>query len=127
MGAMTDYLVDAVLDDLFRSSAYSKPANYYVGLTVSGTEVSGGSYARVAVAKGDASFTAPASRGVKNAGTITFPAPTGNWGTVDGAAIWDASSGGNKLISGTLTTPRTINNGDGAPSFQANQLVFTFT
>lgn len=127
MGAMTDYMVNAFLNDYFRTTAYSVPATYYVGLTVSGTEVSGGSYARVAVSKGDSSFTAPSSRAIKNAGTITFPAPTANWGAVDGAAIWDASSGGNKLISGSLTTPRTINNGDGAPSFQANQLVFTMS
>ena len=59
-----------------------------------------------------------------NNGTITFPAPTGNWGTVTGAEIWDSTSGGTRLAYGALGTNKTVNNGDAAPSFAAAALTF---
>lgn len=36
----------------------------------------------------------------------------------------DATSGGNMLIYAALTTPKTINNGDAAPSFAPGALTF---
>ena len=60
----------------------------------------------------------------RNQAAITFPAPTANWGTVTGAGIYDAASGGNLLIYSTLTASKTVNNGDAAPSFAANALTF---
>jgi hypothetical protein len=88
-----------------------------------GTEVTGGSYARVSTAPAD--WTAAASGALENSAVITFPAPTANWGTVVAFAIMDASTSGNMLYWGDLTTARTINNGDGAPSFAAGALDFT--
>lgn len=137
--AFTDYFENKILDDLFRGTSYSKPATYYVGLmssacsdTGAGTEFSSGSYARVAVTKGDAAFKGThgsatgASSGtsgtISNAAAITFPAPTGNWGTATYWGIWDASTSGNLLVCSALTTPKTINNGDAAPSFATDAL-----
>lgn len=137
--AFTDYFENKILDDLFRGTSYSKPATYYVGLMTSacsdsaaGTEVSGGSYARVAVTKGDAAFKGShgsatgASSGtsgtISNAAAVTFPAPTANWGTVTYWGIWDASTSGNLLVCSALTTQKTINNGDAAPSFAIDAL-----
>jgi hypothetical protein len=128
-----NYLETALLNMLYRTATFTKPTNVYVALYTSdptdadsGTEVTGGSYARVAVSVADASWSAPAdnsgSQRITNAGAITFPAPTANWGTVTHFGIRDASSAGNLLHHGALGTSRTINNGDGAPSFAVGAL-----
>jgi hypothetical protein len=36
--------------------------------------------------------------------------------------MYDASAGGNLLFYGNLTTPKTVNNGDAAPTFSASAL-----
>lgn len=141
MSAMTDYLENKIIDWLLRATSYTPPATLYVGLltaapsdSAAGTEVSGGSYARVAVTSATTAWnntqgnTTGASTGgdgtSENAAAITFPAPTANWGTVTHFGIYDAASGGNLLIWAALTTSKTINNGDAAPSFAAGALSF---
>lgn len=136
--ALTDYFENKIIDDLFRTTAYT-PGNVYAALftaacsdTGGGTEVSGGSYARVLVTKADASWKGThgsatgASSGaggtISNAGAITFPAPTANWGVVTHWGIYDASTAGNLLVCAALTTGKTINNGDAAPSFGVDAL-----
>lgn len=93
-----------------------------------GTEVSGGSYARVAVAPADANWSAPDATGglTDNVAAITFPAPTANWGSISHFAIYDRPTGGNPSIWGALSTPKTVNNGDPAPSFPVGALDITF-
>lgn len=144
MSAMSDYLENKLVDLTLRGQAFTAPATLYFSLhtaaptgDVPGTEVSGGSYARVAVTASLANFNATqggagsASSGTggvtSNATAITFsPAPTANWGTVSHWAVWDASTAGNCLFQGALTTAKTINNGDAAPSFAAGALTLTF-
>lgn len=98
-------------------------------------EVAGGSYARQSVTsslanwagtQGAASTTASTgtSGTTSNNAAITFPAPTANWGFVIGYAVFDAMTGGNGQFFGMFTTPKTINNGDAAPSFAAGALSF---
>lgn len=117
----------AVLNAFFRGASTGFPSTlYYALFTVAptdaggGTEVTGGSYARVAVTPNSTNFTAasggsPSTNG--NATAITFPGPTANWGTAVSMAIMSASSGGTMWRQTALTTPKTINNGDAAPSF----------
>ena len=137
MAAMSDYLENKLVDQLFRGQAYAFPATLYFSLLTAnpsdaggGPEVSGGSYARVAVAASLANFAgtqAPASTVVStgttgttsNNGAINFPLPTGAWGVVTHFGIYDAPTGGNLLFLGALTTSKTVNNGDAAPSFSA--------
>lgn len=143
MSAMSDYLENKLVDLTVRGQAFTAPATLYFSLHTSattdaggGTEVTGGSYARVSVTASLANFNGTqgtagsASSGTggvtSNAGTITFPAPTANWGTITNWAVWDASTAGNMLFHGALTTSKTINNGDAAPSFAAAALVLTF-
>ena len=96
-------------------------------------EPSGGSYARVAVTSSLANWAGTQGAGTTTASTgtggttsnnaaITFPAPTGNWNTIFGLAIWDAATVGNTWIKSPLTVPKTVNNGDAAPSFAAGAL-----
>jgi len=137
--SLTDYLENKLADDQFRTTAYTKPVTHYVSLltaacsdSVAGTEVTGGAYARVAVTKGDAAWkgTHASATGVSsgtggtisNAAAITFPTPTANWGVVTHFAVDDAATAGNRMICQALTTSKTINNGDAAPSFGIDAL-----
>lgn len=150
MAAYTDIFENKLVDFLFRGQALgvtgasaaagTGPATLYVSLKTAadsdstpGAEVSGGSYARVPVASSLANWagtqgagTTTASSGssgtTSNNGAITFPAPTAAWGQVVGMGIHDAATGGNELFYAVLGTPKTINNGDPAPSFAAGAL-----
>ena len=59
--------------------------------TGSGTECTGGSYARVSLAS---KFAAAASEAVASNASIAFPTSTGSWGTVKALSVMSASSGG---------------------------------
>lgn len=133
MSGFSDFLELEVLDHVFGAATYTPPATLYVALytviptdaNASGTEVTGGSYARVAVTNNLTNFPA-ASAGAKANGTaITFPAPTANWGIVVGFAIYDAATAGNELAWGAITPNKTVNNGDPAPSFAIGDLDIT--
>lgn len=141
MAAMSDYLENKIIDWLLRGQTFTAPATVYVALFTTGdndadsakVEVSGGSYARVAVSSSLANWAGTQSSGsttassgtggtTSNNNAITFPAPTGNWGSIVGIGIYDASSGGNLLFYGALGTNKTVNNGDPAPSIVAGTL-----
>ncbi|MCM2311330.1 MAG: hypothetical protein NDI84_08005 [Steroidobacteraceae bacterium] len=132
-GAMSDYLEGKLLDHVFKATAYSGPATTYVGLSTTacsdsstGTEVTGGSYARVSVTSNGTNWTGPTGNNgtIANGAAITFPAPTANWGSVSHWFIADASSAGNVLVCASLTASKTINNGDAAPSFGVGAMTF---
>lgn len=121
------YLADAALN-WYKGTAYpAAPANVYVALYTlaptardgtGGTEVSGGAYARQAIASAawgtvstnGSGLTAIEQLAQSNA--ITFPQATANWGTVVGIGILDAATLGNFLEYGDLTTSQTVNNGN---------------
>lgn len=120
MAALSDYLENALINHIFRNTDFSRPANIYVALFTAapsdaggGTEVSGGSYARVAVQTGASSAWDAASGGATaNTGVITFATATANWGTVTHIGLFDASTSGNLLLHGALTASKTVNSGD---------------
>ena len=125
----SDYLENKLLDHIFGATVYTPPATLYIALYTSdpgdadaGTEVTGGSYARQAVANTPANWPDATNGQKSNANAIVFPQATASWGTVTHVGIRDALTGGNLLYSGALTTPRTVNNGD-TFSFAATQLV----
>lgn len=136
----SDYLEVQVGKVLFCTQSAWKPSAIAVSLhtgdptdvtaTAAANEVANsGSYARVAITQADAQWNIPTTTGAfSNVNAVTFPSPTGNWGVVTHFAIWDSATygAGNLLMSGALTTSKTINNGDAAPSFAAGALVLTF-
>ena len=152
MAALSDFAENKLIDWLFRAQAIgitgasagagTGPTTLYIALltaapsdTGGGTEVSGGSYARVSVTSSLANWAGTQSAGstVASSGTtgttsnnnaVTFPAPTANWGVITHAAIYDASSAGNLISWSALGTSKTVNNGDPAPSFAAAALTF---
>ncbi len=127
MSAASDYLEDALRTLMFRTGAgLAKPAALAIALYTAapgeaggGTEVTGGSYARVSNNPLDANWTAASATDglTDNAGLLTYPAPTANWGLVTHHSLLDATSGGNFWIYGILTASKTINNGDPAPTW----------
>lgn len=135
-GSATDYFEKKVLDSVFRAGSLSLDAtNLWVGLftaapsdSAAGTEVSGGSYARVATNRTSGASVWAAAAGTtatsNNSGTITFPTATGSWGTVTHFGIFDAATVGNLLYWADLTASKTIGNGDTA-SFAASAIAVT--
>jgi len=114
MAEMSNFLENALINATLRNTTYTSVATVYVSLWTtdptdagSGTEVSGGSYARTAV-----TFGAPSGGVTTNSADVTFPTATGSWGTVGWIGINDASSGGNLLYHTALDTSKTITSGD---------------
>lgn len=114
MAALSDYAENELLDHLLGTGAFTMPTQVYVAAFTtdptdagSGTEVSGGSYARVAV-----DFNAAASGAANPTGDVTFPEATASWGTVTHAALMDAATAGNMLMHGALAAPKAIDTGD---------------
>jgi hypothetical protein len=128
MGSKSDYAELKVLDAILNQTSFSVATPYVALYTATpsdsggGTEVSGGSYARALCTT---SFPAASAGSCANDVAIAFPTATANWGTVTAFGIFDASTAGNLLYWGALTTPRTINNGDPTPTFAIGALVIT--
>ena len=114
MAEFSNFLENALINATLRATTYTSPSAVYVSLYTtnpneddSGTEVSGGSYARTT-----ATFDAPSNGVTQNSANITFPTATGSWGTVTHFGIHDASTGGNLLYYSQLDTAKTIDNQD---------------
>ena len=105
MANLSDYAENLLVTWLARSAAVTRPTGWHVALFTSapsdtggGGEVTGSGYARQAV-----TFTASSGGATSNDSLITFPTAAASWGTVDYAAIFDASTSGNMLWHGALT------------------------
>ena len=114
MAEMSNFLENALINATLRATTYTSVATVYVSLWTSdptdagsGTEVSGGSYARTAV-----TFGAPSNGVTLNSADVTFPTATASWGVVGWIGINDAASSGNLLYHSPLDTSKTIDSGD---------------
>ncbi len=114
MAEMSNYLENALINATLRNTSYTSPSVVYLGLYTSdptdantGTEVSGGSYARQAI-----TFGAPSNGVTTNTAAIEFPQATGSWGTVGWIGIMDALTTGNLLYHTPLNASKTIASGD---------------
>ena len=133
MAGFTDAFERAILDHVLTDPAWTPASTLYIGLssttpTEAGgnfTEPSTGSYARVSTTASDwsaASGTAPAVK--TTTATKTFPAATADWASGSNLThfgLFDASSAGNLIAWGALTTAKPVLNGDTA-SFAAGAL-----
>jgi hypothetical protein len=116
MAELSDYMENAIINQM-RNVAGVQVAVYVALFTAvtgleadtgwSGTEVSGGSYARQL-----AGLTAGSGGLSSNAADITFPQATANWGVITHCALMDAVTGGHVLMWTQLDASKTINNGD---------------
>lgn len=120
MAAMSDYLENALLSHILKNTPLTSPATVYLALFTSdptdantGAEVPGlvggnpSAYARVAI-----TFGTVANGTVENSADITFAVATQNWGTITHIGIMDASTAGNLLFHGALTSSKTVATGD---------------
>lgn len=137
MAAMSDYLEGEIINLIFRTATYSKPATIAIALCTAAPvdsdtgatipEVANSfNYSRVAFGPADANWSAPilGDGTTQNMTAITFPqAIGGNWGTITHVAIVDSTTygAGNMLFYGTLTTPKLIEDQD-IFAFAATQL-----
>jgi hypothetical protein len=114
MSELSNYLENKILDHVLRNVSYTSPTTVYVGLYTSdpaddnsGTEVSGGSYARQIL-----SVTTATDGIVTSSADVTFPQATGAWGTISHIGLLDAITAGNLLMHTPLTTSRAVEVGD---------------
>lgn len=133
MGSKSLYLSQKLLDYIFRQNSvtsFTTSADLYVGLwsqtlTDNSTgssvgEISGNSYERLHLTSSDWTGTTPLETNkytVTNKTSKSFPTATGTWGLITHVAILDASTEGNILFWGALSSVKTIDTGD----------TFTFT
>lgn len=122
-------LLDLQLGSSHDTTAF--PATVYVALITTAptnangagiVEVSGGAYARVAVTNNDTNWPAASGRAKSNGTPITYPTSTASWGTVVGAAFYDAASAGNFLGYSALSSSQSIGSGI-TPQFAAGAVV----
>ena len=114
MSEMSNYLENALINVTLRNTTFTAVATPYIALYTTdptdadtGTEVTGGSYARTAVTMGS-----PSNGVSTNSADVTFPTATGTWGTVGWIGIRDASTGGNLLYHTPLDVSKSITSGD---------------
>ena len=114
-GGWTDVLVHEMLDHVFLTGAYTAPSLYGALYTVTptdstgGTECTGNNYARTSAYVGG--WSAAAAGSTDNDAAISWPTPSGSWGTVVAAALCDASTVGNILLYDDVTNQEP-NDGD---------------
>ena len=139
---LSNFGENKVIDSLFRGQALGAPATQYWALGTDtctdagpGTEVSGGSYARVAVTASLTNWAGTQSAGstVASSGTggttsnnnaIAFPQSSAAWGNLQSVWLMDAASSGNRWICINLTTPFNVSAAGVTVSFPAGSLTF---
>lgn len=119
-GAFSDFLANALLDHVLKTTPYSQPTNIYVALcdttVIDGddgsaiSEPAGGSYARLQHEVWDVSSGGAS----ENTGVMTFVQATASWGTIVDVCLCDAITAGEVLIYATLDAARAIGNLDTA-------------
>ena len=114
MSELSNHLETALINATLRNTAYTSPATVYAALFTtdptdagSGTEVTGGSYARTSI-----TFGSPSNGVTTNSADVTFPTCTVAWGTVTHMGIYDASTSGNLLYHTPLDASKTVDSGD---------------
>lgn len=110
----TTYFLNCSAGNIFNTKTTpALPKTYYIGLsttapTVAGTGVSEPSasagYGRVKLE----TLGEPSNGVVTNTQAINFEESTAGWGTITHFVIYDAQTGGNLLMYGALTAPRTV-------------------
>lgn len=102
-----------VLTWVFTTGSATRPTSWHVALFTSnpaedgsGTEVSGGDYARQS-----ATFTVTGNA-ANNSAALEYPVATASYGTVTHVGVYDASTSGNLIAYAALTSSKAIDTGD---------------
>ena len=139
-GVLENFAENKIVDALLRGQTLGAPATGYIGLHTTTctegsaeTEVTGGSYARVAVTAGLTQWAGTQSAGstvassgtngtTSNNATISFPQSTAAWGNLQSVGYYDASTAGNQWICIDLTAAFNVSGSGVTVSFPAASL-----
>jgi hypothetical protein len=131
-GARAEAITDGTA--VFTEQSNAIDAGTFLEVSASGT-----GYARASLASSLANFAGTQAQGSTTVSTgsngttsnnvaAAFPTPTAQWhpngGQIVGVVIFDASSGGNPWDWYMLSAPKSINNGDPAPSIPVATVAF---
>ena len=112
MAELSNYMENKVIEVMRATNFVAAAA--YVALYTSdptdadtGTEVTGGAYARQLAGLG-----VPSNGVSSNGADITFPTATADWGTVTHVGLRDAATAGNLYMHSPLDASKTVANGD---------------
>lgn len=132
MSDLSNEFENRVATWLFRpATSVTRPTTLWVALYTAvtnaeagtGTEVSGGNYARVEVTS---AFGTASGGQVTNTTSVVFPNPSANWGTITHIGIRDASTAGNAVTAlKALVSPVTIDAGESPPGFNPGDITLT--
>ena len=121
--AMTTYLKNKTLDNLFRGESYTSPSIIYVALSKSAptdagsncTEPDASSYKRLATSSNSVNWNASNNGTISNASTLRFAEAEESWTTqaapITHWAMFDQETGGNMLFYGQLTKTQEVPRG----------------
>lgn len=110
----TTYFLNLVAGNVFGTKNTPKiPTTYYIGLSTTAPGIDGTNVTEPSASYGYrriqlTSMSAPANGIISNTATIDFPESTGRWGVVTHFVIYESASGGQLLMYGPLTNPRTV-------------------
>ena len=110
--SISNYLEDELLDHIFRGAAYSVPSGIYAKLHIGDPGEAGTSNAATEATRQQITFGSNAASGaISNTAAITWTNVSTSE-TVSHLSLWDASTAGNCLWSGQLTSPKVLTAGD---------------
>lgn len=125
MSSLTNFACQAILNSLFGNTSNfgalaSAPDLHLAASTTTPTEGGtnftepvGNAYARVDVGAADFNNATLADPSViDNGNTISFPQASGSWGTITHVGLFDASTGGNLIVSYPLSASKDIGAND---------------
>jgi hypothetical protein len=123
MAALSDHSENLLLNYLMTGGSVTRPSNHYLALFTAapndaggGTECSGNGYARkqthFATATGTGGTTSNDGTTAANGTAVSFTASGGSFGTVTHIGVFDAVTTGNMLWHGTISTQKTVADGD---------------
>jgi hypothetical protein len=125
MSAMTDFLANKIRDHVLRNTAYTSPTTVYLAAYTTptteaggGTEVVGGSYARLAI-----TFNAGSAGLAEQASNLSFTGMPAC--TVSHIAILDDPTAGNMLLHSALPAKVVVTAG-GTLAWSASNIKFLF-
>lgn len=97
---MSNYLMEKIINHIFRNTPYSPPAQLHMGLfkynsSMQLVELSGNGYSRAYCPRWNI-----VGYSAGNIEAFLFPQATADWGTIVYSALFDSHSGGNILFGG---------------------------
>ena len=117
MTAFSNFLENELLDHVLRNESYTAPTTTFISLHTAdptdagGSEVAASGYDRFEVSAALA-WTTASGGSSKNNEAWEFVKATTAWSTVTHVGVYDATTAGNLLFHGALTTAKVIGTDD---------------